>query len=151
MPKRYKQRGQPYTIWIDSHSRSAESVTAVSCRINRLLICGRFSIICILWTGSSVQYALDWFAAACHQAEITCSTEKTEDYGSAESKSGYAKSKQQCTVLSWEVQVPTCGIHTRGEIYFITLLWQNSGWQNGLISRMLFPNCKKSWRIKLRS
>ena len=37
----------------------------------------------------------------------------------------------------------------RDEVYFTTLLWQNSGRQNGLISRMLFPNCSKSWWTKL--
>jgi len=26
----------------------------------------------------------------------------------------------------------------KDEVYFTTVLWQNNGWQNGLISRMLF-------------
>jgi len=37
----------------------------------------------------------------------------------------------------------------RDEVYFTTLLWQNNGRQNGLISRMLLSECSKSWWIKL--
>jgi len=39
----------------------------------------------------------------------------------------------------------------RYQAYFTTLLWQNNGRENGLISRMLFPNCSKFWWKKLLS
>jgi len=35
--------------------------------------------------------------------------------------------------VSWRVQY-----FKRDEVYFTTLLWQNNGWQNGLVVRMLF-------------
>jgi len=38
----------------------------------------------------------------------------------------------------------------KAEIYFTTLLWQNNGRQNSFICReCYFPNCTKSWWIKV--
>jgi len=58
------------------------------------------------------------------------------------------KGFRSCRFVSTIVKHPVFGRQgfnacKRDEIYFTTSLWQNSGWQNGLISRMLFSELYK--------
>ena len=43
----------------------------------------------------------------------------------------------------WQSSLITGSLHKRDEVYVTTLLWQNNGRQNGLISRLLFSELYK--------
>jgi len=53
---------------IDSHSQVVESVTFVSCRINRLFFAD--DLVLLAFSHQSFQHALDRFSAVCGRARL---------------------------------------------------------------------------------
>jgi len=67
---------QLYMDWMDSQSGVEEGVTAVSCRINRLLFAD--NLVLLASSQQGLQHALDRFSAVCNCAETKISTKNTE-------------------------------------------------------------------------